>query len=190
MNNERSVYKNSFRCSRHSSQYAERLIIHSLAEALHLSPPFGPLTLSNPGSTPALPSCLHKLYNVRCRNKVDHLRAIHLFSYLARFLFYPFLPISPSFSLFPPAVPNGLLSKLLWPLTKRMENDEDDDDDNDREWRRHWYSVDVRELHFEDRLAVGACREIFTGRYELTRDGDEELRIDREFGINASDTKC
>lgn len=170
MNNERSVYKNSFRRSRHSSQYAERLIIHSLAEALHLSPPFGPLTLSNPGSTPALPSRLHKLYNVRCRNKVDHLRAIHLFSYLARFLFHPFLPISPSFSLFPPAVPNGLLSKLLWPLTKRMENDEDDDDDNDREWRRHWYSVDVRELHLEDRLAVGACREIFTGRYELTRE--------------------
>lgn len=26
--------------------------------------------------------------------------------------------------------------------------------------RRHWYSVDIRELHPEDRLAVGARREI------------------------------
>lgn len=42
------------------------------------------------------------------------------------------------------------------------------------ERRRHWYSVDVRELHPEDRLAVGARREISTERYELTGDGGEE----------------
>lgn len=95
MNGERSVYKNSFWPSRHASQYAERLIIHSRAKALHLlpSPP-----LSDPTETPAPPSRLHKLYNVQCRNKVDHLRAICLFSYLAKFSFHLPPPLSHSLS--------------------------------------------------------------------------------------------
>jgi len=67
-----------------------------------------------------------------------------------------------------------------------MEND-----GNDRERRlRHWYSVDVRELHPEDRLAAGARREIFTRQYELKGAGDREPGIDRESGINVGDTKC
>jgi len=46
-----------------------------------------------------------------------------------------------------------------------MENDEDDDRERRR---RHWYSVNVRELHPEDRLAGGARQEISTRQYELT----------------------
>lgn len=92
MNGKRSVYKNSFWLSRHASQYAGRLIIHSRAKALHL-PLFRSLFLSL--IQPKLPPCLHKLYNIQCRNKVDYLRAIHLFSYLTKFSFYlsPLIPL-------------------------------------------------------------------------------------------------
>lgn len=58
------------------------------------SSPSSALSLSDSTEAPILSSRLHKLYNVRCRNKVDHLRAIHLFSYLARFPFYLPPPIS------------------------------------------------------------------------------------------------
>lgn len=60
---------------------------------------FSPLPpLSDPTETPAPPSRLHKLYNVQCRNKVDHLRAICLFSYLAKFSFHLPPPLSHSLS--------------------------------------------------------------------------------------------
>lgn len=130
------------------------------------------LPLSDPTEAPAPPSRFHKLYNVQCRNKVDHLRAICLFSYLARFSFYLSPPLPPI-----PPIPHGFSSKLLWPLTERMENGEDDDRERRR---RHWYSVDVRELHPEDRLAGGAHWEIFTRQHELGGGGNREPRIDRE----------
>lgn len=82
-----------------------------------------------PHPAKALPSRLHKLHNVQCRNKVDRLRAIHLFSYFVRFSFcLPSHSLSLFFSLSLPRTPNRRSSKLLWPLTERMENDDDDDD--------------------------------------------------------------
>jgi len=50
-------------------------------------------------------------------------------------------------------------------------------EENGERRRRHWYSVDVGELHPEDRLAGGAHREIFTRQYELGGGSNREPRL-------------
>lgn len=134
MNGEWSVYKNSFRPSHHTSQYTERLIIHSRTKALYLPRSF---SLPLPDPAKALPSRLHKLHNVQCRNKVDRLRTIHLFSYFVKFSFcLPPLSLSLFFSLFFVLQTDAPLnfydhSRREWRTTRMtIENDDDDDDDD------------------------------------------------------------
>jgi len=87
---KRSVYKNSFWFSRHASQYAGRLIIHSRAKlSIFFSFALFFFLLSNRSFHPAFIN----YYNIQCRNKVDYLWAIHLFSYFTKFSFY----LSPSY---------------------------------------------------------------------------------------------